>query len=182
MFVEKDTARRSGKTRQRASDREEADATFSRRYINRTTTPEIASALPFEISFGIRNRPVLNLISTNSCRFPHRDVLNHDGSAIAPSVPDLHGTKKMAPIYYTAKSSSVLARDDSSTGNVLDESQLRHSRQSHRRVGCLLTLKAPVSHCLLRGMSNSIGGGIGKSVRAALSAFSNLESEELPSQ
>jgi len=35
--------------------------------------------------------------------------------------------------------------------------------------------KTPINYCLLKGMSNSISGGIGRSVRAVLSAFSNLE-------
>jgi len=68
--------------------------------------------------------------------------------------------------------------DSLNEGNVcIDKLQ----QQQHHRQDCRsnsLLISSPVVYCLLRGMSNSIGGGIGKSVRAVLSAFSNLESEE----
>jgi len=57
--------------------------------------------------------------------------------------------------------------------------QRRQQQRERRLLNEEALLKTPISYCLLRGMSNSIGGGIGKSVRATLSAFSNLESEEL---
>ena len=58
------------------------------------------------------------------------------------------------------------------------QQQQQRPKLSERPLNDEALLKTPISYCLLRGMSNSIGGGIGKSVRAVLSAFSNLESEE----
>jgi len=69
----------------------------------------------------------------------------------------------------------------SSSGYVFIGKQQHYSQigsQSSSGSGSSLLIQTPVSYCLLRGMSNSIGGGIGKSVRAVLSAFSNLEGEE----
>jgi len=65
-----------------------------------------------------------------------------------------------------------------SAQNVIGKQQRQQRQQQQRPLNEEALLKTPISYCLLRGMSNSIGGGIGKSVRAVLSAFSNLESEQ----